>query len=387
MSEKTTIAGARPTFPEDDIPGILAEIGEVLRGGRLILGPKAKALEEAAAARIGVQHAIAVSSCTAALEIAYRHVGAKQGKGGLAGKEILVPTNTFVATINAIVAAGAKPVFVDMDEADFGVDADDALSKISDRTAAAVVVHIAGIIGQGSLDLLAACRSRGIPTIEDCAHAHGASCEVGGVRREAGALADIGCFSFYPTKVLTCGVGGMITTNDGELATFARSLRHHGQGASLESIVLPGNDWVMDEVRAVIARSQLARLDDFLERRRGVAARYDAIFGARADVRIARIPAAGRPAWYKYPVILPEGTDRDRVRARLMDEEKIEAGALYWPPAHLMPVFRDSLGTKPGSLPRAERTLARQICPPMHAGVSIEDAERSAAALLRILGG
>lgn len=373
------LTGAKPVFPEEDLPAILAEIGDVLRGGRLILGPKTRELEAAMATRVGVKHAVAVSSCTAALEIAYRWVG--ETKGGLAGKEILVPSNTFVATANAVVAAGAKPVFVDMDEGDYGVDAADALAKISDRTAAVVVVHIAGIIGAGSMELLAAARSRGIPTIEDCAHAHGSTL----AGKEAGSLADYGCFSFYPTKVLTSGVGGMLTTNDEAFATFARSLRHHGQGASLEAIEHAGNDWVMDEVRAVLARWQLARLDDFLARRRAVAAKYDAILGADARFGLPTLPAGMSPAWYKYPVVLPEGVDRDRVRSRLQEEHAIEAGSLYWPPVHLMPVFQKKLGTKPGLCPKAERTLLRQLCPPMHAAVSDADAERAARAFIDVV--
>jgi perosamine synthetase len=375
----TPIPGARPTFPEADIPGILDEIAGVLRGGRLILGPKARELEALWTARLGVKHAVAVSSCTAALEIAYRFYK-------VCGKEVVIPTNTFVATANAAMAAGAKVVFAEMDANDYGVDVDDAVAKLSDRTGAVVVVHIAGFVPAGVERLRAACRERGIPLIEDCAHAHGASyVATDGKRVEAGAIGDVGCFSFYPTKVLTSGVGGLVSTNDDELAAFARSLRHHGQGASLEEIVHAGNDWMLDEVRAVLAVAQTRRLDEFLATRRRVAARYDELLRDDARFELPKLGATMHPAFYKYPVLLPEGVDARAVRKRAYDEHAIELGSLYYPPCHLMPVFRNALGTGPGQLPVSERLLARQICLPMHAQVSLDDADRSVAVLRELV--
>jgi perosamine synthetase len=188
------IPGARPTFLEQDLPGILDEIKEVLLGGRLILGPKLRRLEEAWAKRVGTKHAVGLSSCTAALEIAYRHLKVK-------GREVIVPTNTFVACANAAVAAGADVKFCDMSADDYGIDVDDALARVTPNTAAILVVHISGFISSKIERLRAASKSRGVALIEDCAHAHGATWE----GREAGSLGDAGCFSLYPTKVLTCG--------------------------------------------------------------------------------------------------------------------------------------------------------------------------------------
>jgi dTDP-4-amino-4,6-dideoxygalactose transaminase len=367
---RTPIAGARPYFPEEDIPGILAGIAEVLRGGRLILGPKTRALEAAWSKRVGTKHAVALSSCTAALEITMRHIGVR-------GREVIIPTNTFVATANAAVSAGAKVVFADLDPDDYNLDASDALARITPETAAIVLVHIAGFLSKDIGRIRDVCKVRRIALIEDCAHAHGATID----GREAGSLTDAGCFSLYPTKVLTCGVGGVLTTDDDALAEIARSLRHHGQGASLEEIVHAGNDWMMDEMRAVVALSQLGRLDQFLERRRAIAAHYDALLADDKRFTLPRLAPGSKAAYYKYPVLLPEGIDRDAVRRELQETHQIEAGALYSPPCHLMPVFRESLGTGPGSLPRAESVLARQICLPMHALVTIEDAERSVQAL------
>ncbi|MFO0549224.1 MAG: DegT/DnrJ/EryC1/StrS family aminotransferase [Polyangiaceae bacterium] len=380
-TQEEFIPGARPTFPEEDLPGVLAEIGEVLRGGRLILGPKLRKLEEAWAARVGTKFAIGVSSCTAALEIAYRHVG-------VAGREVIVPTNTFVATANAAIAAGANVVFCDMNADDYCIDVDQALAKITPKTAALVVVHISGFIPARIDELVAACHDRGVKVIEDCAHAHGAKLQ----GREAGAFGDVGCFSLYPTKVLTCGVGGVVTANDESVAALARSLRHHGQGASLEEIVHAGNDWMLDEVRAVLAFEQLRRLDDFLGVRRRIAARYDGLLKSDARVTLPKLAAGLEPAFYKYPLVLPDGTDAREIRRVMYERDHIEVGSLYYPPCHLMPVFRNApadrvSGVGPGQQPVSEQLLARQVCLPMHARVTEEQADRSVEALSRALGG
>lgn len=374
MTERKPIAAARPWFDESDIAEITSGIADVLRGGRLILGPRAQHVERVYGARLGVRHAVTLSSCTAALEIAFRHLR-------VAGREVIVPTNTFVATAAAVCAAGGTPVFADVDPADWCLDAEDAIARITDRTAAVVVVHIGGLIASGIDRLRDACRARGIALVEDCAHAHGARAG----DREAGALGDVGCFSFYPTKVLTCAVGGMLATDDDDLAAFARSLRHHGQGSSLEEIVDIGNDWLLDEVRAVILDRALARLDDHLAVRRRIAARYDELLGD--DLVTRPRPAAGTtPAWYKYAVIVPDGADVPTLRRRFREEHAIEVGNLYYPPVHLMPAWRKRLGTGPGMLPNAERYLPRQITLPMHAAMSLADADRAVAALRELLG-
>lgn len=372
VPKQNVLAGARPYFPEEDIPEILDKIADVLRGGRLILGPRTRELEAEWAARVGTRHAVAVSSCTAALEIAYRH-------GKVQGREVIMPTNTFVATANAAISSGAKVVFSDIDERDGCAAVDDVIDRITSRTAAIAVVHIAGFIPHDFEKLRALCKRARILLVEDCAHAHGATLD----GRVAGSLADVGCFSLYPTKVITCGVGGVLTTNDDDLATLARSLRHHGQGASLEEIVHAGNDWLMDEVRAVLALSQLRRLDDFLARRRALAARYGELLAKCDRYTLPRLAPGTVPAYYKYPILLPAGVDRDAVRHTLMTAHGIECGAIYSPPAHLMPVFRDAGAPR---LPVAESVLSRQLCLPMHAALQVTDADRAVAALDEVVG-
>ncbi len=411
-ASKRTISAARPHFVEEDIRTITAAIGDVLRGGRLILGPQSRELEAAFAARVGTKHAISLTSCTAALEIVFRFLN-------VAGREVIVPTNTFVATANAVRFAGGTPIFADMNQDDYGIDAEDAIARLSDRTAAVVVVHVAGFIPKGLDALTEACRKRSIPIVEDCAHAHGATLNVsradgtGPSDKEAGSLGYAGCFSFYPTKILTCGVGGMLTTDDDELADYARSLRHHGQGASLEHIERPGNDWVLDEVRSVVALNQFRRLDEFLSVRRAIAARYDELLEDsppdRGAITLPSPRTDAAPAYYKYPVLIPEGVDRHTLRQAMAREHQIEIGALYSPPCHQMPVFqrdaqaRDSSSgatssgatssgatssgaTWAAALPVAESILPRQITLPMHAAMTLQDAEQVVQSLRVVLG-
>ncbi len=373
MTEKR-IASARPLFPEEDLDHVLAEIRGVLRGGRLILGPKAKALEQAYAQRLGVKHAITVASGTAALETVYRYYAKPD-------QEIIVPTNTFVATATAVHRSNARIVFAETDNRDFSIDVEDALSRVTENTAAIVAVHLGGLISSDLDRLKEGCRDRGIALVEDCAHAHGATYR----GQEAGALTDAACFSFYSTKVLTSGTGGMITTNDDDLAAYARSMRHHGQGRTLQEIIHEGNDWVLDEVRAVLLQQQLRRLDEFVAKRRAVAARYRERLTEHPSIRPPILGVGVRPAFFKYPIMLPEGFDRDKIKQTMRHEYGIETGALYSPPCHLMPVFRDLPGSGPGALPKTESILTRQMCLPVHAGLEPKDADEVIDVLLRVM--
>ena len=355
------IAAALPRFPQQDIEEILRAIEGVLRSGRLILGPHTEQFEKAFGAYVGADHAVAVSSCTAALQIVFRH-------HRIAGREVILPTNNFIGTVGAVLAEGGLPVLCDMDPATFCMDADDALARITPRTAGIVAVHIAGRIDPAIDRLRAECDQRGIFLVEDAAHAHGA--QVG--NRKAGVLAPTAVFSFYPTKLVTTGTGGMITTRDAALARYARSLRHHGVGqGGLDDVVHFGNDWCLPEVSAILGKAQLARLDENVAHRNRMVDLYRAKLGREPWLSIPSHPANVRHAYYKFPVLL---------RA----DHAIENGAIYDPPCHLQPVMRERFGFTAGAFPKAEATLARQVCPPMHSQLSAEEVDRVAGAMLSV---
>lgn len=358
------VAAARPWFSDGEIGEILATVREVLESGWLILGRHTHAFEEAFREYIGVEQAVAVNSCSSALQITLRWFG-------IEGREVILPTNHFPGAVSSVIYEGGTPVLAEMDPHTFCLDTEDAIARIGPRTAGFLIVHLAGLVYPGIDELRAVCRERGLFLIEDVAHAHGAS--IGG--RKAGSLCDAGCFSFYPTKIMTSVTGGMITTDDEELAAYARSIRHHGQGTRREEFVQMGNDWCMSEVHAILGLHQLARLDANVDHRNQLVAWYREGLADADWISIPTYPDELRHAYYKLPTLVAEDVDRNLLRRTLEDELKIENGTVYDPPCHLQKAFRDHLGLGPGAFPVAERTLARQLCPPIHLGVTRADVE------------
>jgi dTDP-4-amino-4,6-dideoxygalactose transaminase len=214
------IQPARIVFPPQDRAEVAAAITETLTTGALTLGPWTKKFEAAFAAAHQTPNAIAVASGTCALEIILRATG-------VAGGDVIVPANTFYATAAAVLRAGGRPVFADIDAATFALTPQTVEAVLTPDTKAVVIVHVAGLIPPQTEDLQEFCEQRGIAFIEDAAHAHGST--LGG--RFAGSFSAAAAFSFYPTKVVTCGEGGMIATASAEIADEARIYRDQGKGA------------------------------------------------------------------------------------------------------------------------------------------------------------
>jgi len=373
MNER--IPAARPGFPGEDIAAILPQIQAVLESGRLILGSHTSAFEEAFRRYVGVEHAIAVNSCSSALQICLRFLGAK-------GREVIIPTNSFPGTVTTVLYEGGIPVLAEMDPVTFCMDTEDALRRITPRTAGFLVVHLAGLVYPDIDRLRSVCRQKGLFLIEDAAHAAGAS--IGD--RKAGSLADAGCFSFYPTKVMTTGTGGMITTDNRQLADYARLLRHHGQGNRRGQFLVQGNDWCMSEIHAILGLHQLAAIDENIAHRNRVVKWYRADLADSDWISIPACPGDQRHAYYKCPTLLGADVDCHRFRRVLEDEYGIENGSIYDPPCHLQPAFRDTLGDLRGAFPVAETTLGRQFCPPVHTGISAEQVHRVTRAMRAAIG-
>ena len=359
---RQTIRAARPWFSEQEIAAILPSVEAVLESGQLILGEHTEAFENAFKQFVGSEYAVAVNSCSSAIQIALRFFGVE-------GREVILPTNNFPGVVSAVLYEGGVPVLADMDPATFCFDTEDALRCITPRTAGVIVVHLGGLVYPDIDYLREICERKGLFLIEDVAHAHGAS--IGG--RRAGNLADAGCFSFYPTKIMTTCTGGMITTRHAKLAEYARLLRHHGQGKRREEFVQMGSDWCMSEIHAVLGLHQLARLDENVAHRNQLVAWYREGLADADWIRIPSYPEQFRHAYYKLPTLVNEDVNRDLLRRTLEDEFKIQNGTIYDPPCHLQTAFRDRLGLPRGSFPKAEQTLARQLCPPIHATISRED--------------
>jgi perosamine synthetase len=355
---------AFPYFPREEQAWLEHELGEILTG-ILAMGPRVAKFEQEFAAYCGVSYGVAFPSCTAALEAGLLALGVGPGD------EVLVPAETFIATGMAVVLAGARPVFTEVSPDTFCMDFEDTWSRVAEGTRGAIVVHFGGVISPGFPEFVERMRSSGRFVLEDAAHAHGA--ELNG--RRAGSLADAGCFSFYPTKIITTGEGGMLVTSREDLARTARSLQNRGRDMSMkeESYVLPGRNNRFTEIAAAMGLSQLRCLPDFLDRRRRVARTYDdQLLGSELFMPVLS-EENSLPSYWRYTVVPTEPTDRVALREALAGD-KIQIDWAYDPPLHLQPVFQTTMGTRPGMLPQTEKLLSKHICLPVHPRLRDHDA-------------
>jgi perosamine synthetase len=352
---------SRPYFPEDSLQTILRDIEACLRSGTLTGGPYLESFEHAFAEYNHIAHAVGVNSGTASLEVTLRHFNVKD-------KEVIVPTNTFISTPNSVIFAGGKPVLADMREDTLCIDPDDVKRKVTAKTAGVIVVHLAGLVCPQIGELKQFCEDNGLFLLEDASHAHGAM--ING--KKAGTIGDAGCFSLYPTKVMTSCEGGMIISDNQELAEAARVIRNCGQTRQKEVVTL-GHNWRLNEVVAIIGKSQLDKLDEFIGRRYRVARYYEEALNDISGVSLFRVPTNIRHSYYKYPIRLADEIDRDKL-AFLMKEKGIETGSVYYPPCHLQPYYLEHYSHK-GEFPVAENVLKQVLCLPMHANLNTDDLE------------
>lgn len=356
---------ACPYFPPEEQEWLQRELVEILNG-KLSAGPRVTKFEQEFAAYCNVSHGVAFPNCTASLETALVALGVG------AGDEVLVPAQSFIATAMVVYLAGALPVFTEVSGSTFAMDFDDAWSRITDRTKGAIVVHFAGLIAPDFPAFVQRMHETGRFVIEDAAHAHGA--ELDG--RRAGSLADAGCFSFYPTKVMTMGEGGMLVSSREEVALTARSLQNRGLDleSAEETYVLPGRNNRVTEIAASMGLSQLRCLPDFLTQRRNVARIYDTVLAESELFRPLKPGPGSVPSYWRYVVMPTVGLDRVALKHAL-SAEGISIDWAYAPPMHLQPVFQQLMGTRPGMLPRTETLSSRHICLPIHARMRGVDAE------------
>jgi perosamine synthetase len=360
---------SRPSFHGGEADAL----AEVVASGWVAQGPRVRAFEEAFARRVGTRDAVATSSGTSALELTLYALGVGPGD------EVIVPSLSFIATANAVWHVGATPVFADIDPATYNLDPSAAEAAISAQTKAVMPVHQIGLAAD--MDAFAdVARRHGLLLVEDAAPALGA--RVG--ERQVGSLDNPACFSLHARKVITTGEGGMVTTDDHELAERLRRLRHHGM--ELSDIARHGaRDVVfetygerawnarMSDLQAAVGLSQLEALDEFLARRRRIAERY-----ATALERIPHLEAPIEPAgfthsWQSYAVRVLESSPIDRtelMRRLLNDDIATRRGVTA---IHCQAPYRDA-ATEP--LPHSERAQEDVILLPMFADLAPEQQER-----------
>ena len=369
MQKQKRVFSASPFFDRQSIEGILRDVKSTLESGLLGDGCHIRDLERGFTQYIHVENAIAVSSGTAALEILLRLYNA-------VGREVIVPTNTFVATPTAVLLTGGKPVFADIREDSLCIDLDDVKKKVTSKTAGVIVVHLAGLICPQMHELRKFCHEKNLFLIEDAAHAHGAKID----GQMAGNLCDGGAFSFYPTKVMTTGQGGMMTINDSQMAKAAYVIRDHGLDSERKMIML-GDNWCMSEITAIVGKYQLARLEDFVSKRNEIAQYYHGLLTEINEVSTFNVPKNIRHSYYKYPISLRDGVNRDKVAQIMKAEFCIDTGSIYYPPCHLHPWYKKNFGTREGDFPVSESVLKQVLCLPMHLGITQEIAQYIVKAL------
>jgi dTDP-4-amino-4,6-dideoxygalactose transaminase len=371
-----------PEIGEEEID----EVADTLRSGWLTNGPKTRAFEEAFREATNARHAVALSSCTAGLHLALLAAGIGPGD------EVITTPLTFAATVSMIIHTGATPVLADIRDDDYNIDPMQIERRLTPRTKAIIPVHYAGQPCRMD-EILAIAKQRNLHVIEDAAHALGASYR----GKKVGAIGDCATFSFYPIKPITTGQGGMLTTDNEELAERVRLLSLHGlsrnawdrysdKGSAFYSVLAPGFNYVMTDIQAAIGIHQVRRLPDMQTKRTKLAGMY--------DDELADLPEIIRPfvrdevehCWHLYAIRV-DG-DRLRIGRDQVIEELRARGigtSVHFIPIHYHPYFSDRLGVSEGAFPVVERVFSGLISLPLYSRMAREDVNRVTMALHEII--
>ncbi len=350
---------AKPLMGDAEKKAIIA----VLDSGVLAQGVVVEQFEKDFAAAIGARHAIAVSSGTTALHLALLAHGVGPGD------EVITSPHTFIATGNAVLHVGARPVFVDIDGETYNIDPSLIEEKITARTKAIIPVHLYGYPADmsGIMDIA---ERRGLAIIEDACQAHGAS-----IHGKCVGTFSTGCFSFYPTKNITTGEGGIVTTDDDALAERLRLLRNHGQRQRYYHDIL-GYNFRMSDVHAAIGLAQLSRFEEFTQKRIANAAFFDSRL---SNVITPKVAPGFKHVYHQYTIRVKG--NRDAALAQL-HANGIGAGIYYPVPLHKQKIYLD-LGYR-DDLPQAEKAAAETISLPVHPALTDEELEKIAREVGRV---
>lgn len=361
-----------PKIGEEEIKAVV----EVMKTGILTTGlgagPKVSEFEKKYAEFADAKHAIAVNTGTAALHAALMAVGLK------AGDEVILPAFTFVATAEAVVLAGGKPVFADIDPVTYTLSPEAVKRAITQKTRAIIPVDLYGLPADTkAIKEIAA--THNIAVVEDCAQSHGATYE----GKPAGAYADVACWSLYAAKNIGTGEGGAVTTDSDELAEKVKMVRTHGEKTKYNSLML-GTNYRMTEIQAAIGIVQLSRLPEFFAARSRNAQRMTQKLKTCEKLTLPPKLSNRTPSWYLYTVRInnAEAEKRNNI-IKQMHEKGFGAEAYYPIPINKMPYYRENFGDF--NLPETDRAAKQVISLPIHPGVTEEQVDAIAEALLSLL--
>lgn len=373
---------ALPLIEEDDI----AEVVDTLKSGWLAKGPKTMEFEKQFAEYVGAKYAVAVNSCTAALHLSL------VGAGIAEGDEVLTTPMTFAASANVVIHTGAKPIFVDIDPVTMNIDPKKIREKITPRTKAIVPVHIAGHPCEMD-EIMAIAREHNLFVLEDAAHAVYTQYK----GKTIGSIGDATAFSFYATKNLVTGEGGMVTTDNEVIYNKIRVMSTHGMsrnawnryaeaGSWYYEILSPGYKYNMSDIMAGLGLSQLAKLERMQGLRKDIADYYNVEFGKLPELEEPVELDYARHAWHLY--IIKLNLDKLSIdRGKFIEELKEEniGTSVHFIPLHMHPYYRDTYGYKPEDFPVAEGVFERIISLPMYPKMSMQDARDVVEAVKRVI--
>ncbi len=363
----------------------IAAVVDTLKSDWITTGPKTHRFEELFEEYVGCKHAIAVSSCTAALHLPL--VAAEIGPGD----EVITTPFTFAATVNVIVQQGAKPVLVDIRRDTYNLDPDKLEAAITSKTRAIIPVHYAGQPCDMA-PVIDIARRHHLMVIEDAAHALSAKYQ----GRNIGNIGDVTAFSFYATKIITTAEGGMATTNDDKTAEKMRILSLHGisadawnryspNGSWYYEILAPGFKYNMTDIQAAMGIEQLKKLDRLQDARKKIAAFYGNSFADVSEIVIPRVRPDVEHSWHLYPILV--NTDALSIdRKQFSDALKAEniGTSVHFIPIHLHPFYRQTFGFKEGDFPETEYVYNRIVSLPLYPRMSAEDSADVVAAVRTI---
>ncbi len=370
------ILGAQPYFGSAVGP-ILRDVKSVLKTGQLTQGPHLEAFEKEFSRFTGTRYAAGVHSGGSGLELIVRALD-------LQGGEIIVPTNTFVASASSVILGGGKVVFADINRDTLALDIKSIENRITPRTRGIMIVYMFGIIPGYMNSIKALCRKHGLFLIEDAAHAHGASYK----NAMAGSIGNAACFSFYATKVITTGEGGVITTNDKDLYKKILMLRNHGKSLEGDTFELVSNNYRLAEIPSILGRHQLSAMEKNIRRRNEIAAYYTHELRGVEEIQLLSQSARGlQHSYWRFPVLLKNPSARKELQKLMAGNHGVRITWMYEPLCHLQPLFRKSHRHRKGDFPVAEYCMERLICLPTHLALSDNDLKRVTNALKKELPG
>ncbi len=358
---------ASPFFKKEEINTILDETRKILSGeGMLTMGKNVEEFETQFSDYIGCKGAVATNSCTSALEVSLMALGISSGD------EVIIPVQTFIATGSAVLRVGATPVFCDVNS-NFLLDFDSLKNKITSSTKAVILVHFSGLLHEDVQEIKDYLTSKDIYLIEDAAHAPGASLK----NQKAGTFGDLSCFSFFSTKNITTGEGGMITTDSSDLLNKCSSIRNRGLDieSKEESFIRMGGNYRMTEFQALLGKTQLKRLDEINIIRNNIASIYKSNLSKVHSKGLLELPTIHGHIYHSYWrfwVRLKQGLDRNKIK-NILAENSISSDWAYDPLLHIQPVFKDYFKTTI-SFPKSEEFASRHICLPIHTLITEDDA-------------